>query len=391
MSLLSFGMRNVLRNRFRTSLTILGVAIAILAFVLLRTVLSAWTTAVDYAAKDRIVSRHKVSFIMQLPRKYVEEIAQQSGVKQTAYANWFGGKDPRHPNEFFGSVAVEPATFLEVYDEIELGPEALEAWKEERRGAIVGDVLAKKLGYQVGDRVTLQGTIYPGDWPFVISGIYTTSRQSMDRSSLFFHYDYLNEWAKQHQPRGADQVGWVVSRIEQGAHAPEVAKRIDAYFDERDVQTLSQDERAFNTSFLGMLSTILKALDVVSVVILLIMMLILGNTIAMGVRERTHEHGVLRAVGFRPGHLATLVLGEAAAVGILGGVLGVILAYPVVERGMGRFLEENMGAFFPYFRIDPVTPLVAVVLAALLGLVAAGLPAWQAARLDVTGSLRKVG
>jgi putative ABC transport system permease protein len=390
MRLASLGVRNVMRNRFRTALTVLGVAVAIVAFLMLRTVLSAWTAAADYAAKDRVVTRHRVSFIMPLPRKYVDEIARQPGVKDTLLSSWFGGKDPRHDREFFGTIAVDPKAFVRVYDEVKVDPAELEAWQQERRGALVGEALAKKLGYKVGDEVTLRGTIYPGDWRFLVKGIYTTTRQSMDRSSLFFHYDYLNEWLKQNNPRGADQVGWVVSRIEPGQRPAEVAKRLDAAFEVRDVQTTSQDERSFNTSFLGMITAVLKAVDVVSIVILVIMMLILGNTIAMGVRERAHEYGVLRAIGFRPKHLVLFVLGEASTLGVVGGALGLALAYPVVERGMGRFLEENMGAFFPYFRIDPATAFLALVLALLLGAGAALIPALRVAKLDVVNSLRKV-
>ena len=391
MRLVTLGVRNVMRSRFRTVMTVFGVAVAILAFITLRTVLSAWTMASEYAAKDRVVTRHKVSFIMPLPGKYLTEVERIDGVKEAAASSWFGGKDPKHPNEFFGSMAVHPKAFLNVYDEVVLEPAVKEAWFQNRTGAVVGDSIAKKMGWKVGDRVTLQGTIFTGDWPFEISGIYTTSRKSMDRTSFFFHYDYLNEWKKKNMPTSNDSVGWITSRIEKGQSPAAMAKRIDQVFDERDVQTMSQDERAFATSFLGMISAILKALDVVSVVIMLIMMLILGNTIAMGVRERTHEYGVLRAIGFLPKHLMLFVLGEAAMVGLLGGLLGMGLAYPLVERGMGRFLEENMGNFFPYFSIPPETWGLSLGLAVLLAILAAALPAYQAAKLDVVSSLRSVG
>lgn len=391
MRLSTLGVRNVTRSRFRSIMTTLGVAVAILAFVMLRTVLSAWTMAAEFAAKDRVVTRHKVSFIMPLPGKYLDEVRQIDGVKSAAATNWFGGKDPKHPNEFFGSLAVEPRAFLDVYDEVEVPAEQRENWFQNRTGAVVGDSIAKKMGWKVGDRVTLQGTIFSGDWQFQISGIYTVSRKSMDRTSFFFHYDYLNEWMKKNMPLDADSIGWVTTRIEGGRNAAQMAKVIDQRFDEYDVQTMSQDERAFQTSFLGMISAVLKALDVVSVVILLIMMLILGNTIAMGVRERTHEYGVLRAIGFLPKHLMLFVFGEAAAIGALGGVLGLLISYPIVEGGMGRFLEENMGAFFPYFQISTATSVLALVLSMVLGLLAAALPAYQASKLDVVGSLRSLG
>jgi putative ABC transport system permease protein len=386
----SIGVRNVLRNRARTILTILGVSIAIVTFVMLRTVLSAWTAAADFASPDRIVTRHKVSFIMQMPGKYVTEITQNDAIQSTSAANWFGGKEPNRPDEFFGSMAVDKQ-FLEVYDEVGLEPGEKEAWLEDRTGALVGLALAKKFGWKVGDRVTLRGTIYPGDWPFTIRGIYKAKRRSIDQASLFFHYDYLNEWVKQNRPVNADQIGWIASRIQPGKRPADVAKALDAQFEERDVQTLSQDEHSFNTSFLGMISAVLKALDVVSVVILLIMMLILGNTIAMGVRERTHEYGVLRAIGFLPKHIALFVLGEAATVSFIGGAVGLLVAYPFVQEGMGRFLEENMGQLFPFVRINPAVAGTALVLAVALGLLAAALPAYRASKLEVVTSLRKVG
>jgi putative ABC transport system permease protein len=150
-------------------------------------------------------------------------------------------------------------------------------------------------------------------------------------------------------------------------------------------------ERAMNTSFIGMISAVLQVVDVVSLVILGIMGLIVGNTVAMGVRERTHEYGVLRAIGFLPKHLAVFVLAEAVAVSVLGGLLGSLLSYPLVEKGLGRFLEENVGGFFPFFRIDPQTVVVALLLAGVLGVVAAALPAYYASRLNVVDSLRRTG
>ena len=155
MRLATLGIRNVMRSRFRTFMTVFGVAVAILAFVMLRTVLFAWTMASEYAAKDRVVTRHKVSFIMPMPGKYLSDVKNIEGVKVAASSNWFGGKDPKHPNEFFGSMTVNPRDFLNVYDEVVISPEAQEAWFTNRTGAIVGDVIAKKMGWKVGDRVTL--------------------------------------------------------------------------------------------------------------------------------------------------------------------------------------------------------------------------------------------
>jgi putative ABC transport system permease protein len=382
------GIRNVWRNKTRTSLTILGGAVAVLAFILLRTVLWAWNVGVEYSAKDRLATRHKVSLIMPVPKRYVDEIRQLPGIKQTTWANWFGGKDPKRPDEFFGTLAVDPESFFEVYSEMSVPPAEKAVWLADRRGAILGDVLARKLGVKVGDKVTLAGTIFPGDWEFNVDGIYIATQKSVDRSQLLFHWAYLNETLPERQK---NLVGWVISRIDDPMQSANLTMAVDKLFDEKDVQTTTMSERSMNNSFMAAFSAILTALDIVSAIILLIMMLILGNTIAMGVRERTREYGVLRALGFSPKHVATFVIGEALTIGVLAGVLGCALSYPIVQLGMGRWLEENMGAFFPYFRVSVETALVAALLSVLLGAVSAIIPAMQASKLTIIDALRRVG
>ncbi len=390
MRLSSLSVRNVWRNRLRALLTVLGIAVAIVAFVLLRTVLSAWTVGAEASAKDRLGTRNKVTFVVPLPKRYIETIRQVPGVVDASYASWFGGKDPRHENEFFASMAVETKTLFSVFDELVVPPADRERWLNNRKGALVGDVLAKKLGWKIGDTVTLQGSIYPGDWQFQIEGIYSSTRKVVDRSSFFFHWDYLNDSLPEGSPQ-RDRIGWVTTRIRDPLQAGAISQAIDKAFDEQEIQTLTMSERAMNLSFLGMVSAVLKAIDLVSLVILFIMMLILGNTIAMSTRERTREFGVMRAIGFLPHHIALAVLIEAIVIGGLGGGLGLVLSYPLVERGMGRFIEENMGSFFPYFRISEGTAIAALVLALLLGLTAGLLPAYRAARLNVIDSLRRAG
>jgi putative ABC transport system permease protein len=386
--LATIAVKNVMRNRLRTLLTSVGVAAALLMFIALRTMNWSWTAAEKVSASDRIGVRHKITFIMTLPKRYAEEIRDTPGVTAVTYANWFGAKDPKNESDFFATIAVEPEDLLNVYKEIEVPPDQVTAWKENRRGALVGDALAKKKGWKVGDKVTLRGTIYPGDWEFHISGIYTSKRASVDRSTLWFHWKYLNESV---DARRRDQVGWVVARVSDPGRSAEICRAIDQRFSERDIQTLSMSERAMQASFLGMLSAILRAIDVVSVVIVLIMMLILGNTIAMGVRDRTGEYGVLRAIGFLPKHIVLFVVGEAMVVALLGAALGIGLSYPLVERGLGRFLEENMGAIFPYFRVQPALAATALGLALLGSLLAAAIPAYRASKLKVVDSLRRVG
>jgi putative ABC transport system permease protein len=388
MNVASIGMRNIWRNKTRTILTVLGGAAAVFTFVLFRTFIWAWSVGAEYAAKDRLGTRHKVSFILPMPKRYVQTVREVPGVTQATWANWFGAKDPRHPNEFFATLAVDPESFLQVYNEAKVSPADKERWLQDRKGAIVGDVLAHKLGVKVGDKVTLQGTIYPGDWEFNVDGIYEATAKSIDRSQLFFHWAYLNETLPE---RRKDMIGWITSRVSNPDQSANISAAIDKIFDEKDVQTTTMSERAMNNSFMAMFSAILRAMDIVSIIILLIMMLILGNTIAMGVRERTREYGVLRALGFSGGHVRWFVLGEALTIGLLAGVLGLVFSYPVIQLGMSRWLEENMGAWFPYFRLNAGTAAVAVALSIGLGAVSAIIPAVQASKLSVIDALRRVG
>jgi len=388
MGLVTIAVRNVWRNKLRTVLTLSAVTVLVIFFLLLRTVIWSWTASAEQGARDRIGTRHKVSFIMQLPRRYVEEMRQIPGIKQVAHASWFGAKDPNHTDDFFSTIAVEPGDFLQVYDEIKVPPEQVEAWKQDRQGAIIGDALAKKKGWKVGQKIVLQGTIYPGDWEFHISGIYTADVPTVDRSTLWFQYKYLDESRPQRQQ---DQVGWIMARVDDPGRAAAIAKAVDKKFEERDIQTLSMSERALQASFLGMVSAVLRLIDVVSVVMVLIMGLILGNTIAMGVRERTHEYGVLRAIGFLPKHIVIFILSEGLVLGCVGGAIGLAIGYPLVQKGMGPAMEENMGAFFAFFRVTPELVVLSFLLAATLGLVAAIIPARTASRLEVVSALRRVG
>lgn len=394
MTLVGLSVKNVSRNRLRAALTVLGVAIALLAFVFIRTTLSAWSVGAEHAAQDRLGTMHKVTFTMDLPRTYFEELdgtrGTVPGIKAVTYQNWFGAKHPVREQEFFANVAVDTDTFFDVYSDMAVPPEQLAAWKDDRQGAIIGEALAKQFGWEVGDEVTLAGTIYPGDWKFTIRGIYTAKRKAVDRSQFIFHWTYLNESLKQSRPERAERIGWIVTLIDSSARGAEVAQAIDAKFEERDVQTRTMSERQLSMEFMGSFGAILTALDVVSGVILVIMMLILGNTIAMSVRERTNEYGVLLALGFRPKHIVLFVLGEGLATGLFGGVVGLALAYPFIN-GMGRWIEDNMGAFFPYFQIPVDVAISALVLATLLAGLAAVIPAYRASRLDVIDALRRIG
>jgi putative ABC transport system permease protein len=388
-NLASLAARNILRNKFRALLTIFGVAVAILTFLLLRTIVYAWTVGAEFASKDRVVTRHKITFVQPLPRRYIDDVRGAPHIKVSTYANWFGGKDEKHDHEFFGAFGVDPTTYFQVYDDMAVPKDQMEAFLHDPQAALVGDVLAKKMGWKPGDKVVLTSGIYPrqGDWDFHIVGMYEAKSKVVDRSSFIFRWDYLNDNLSQNRK---DYIGWIVSRVDQPSQSAQIGVALDKIFDEKETQTLSQDEHSFNASFLAMFSAILTAVDIVSIVILVIMMLVLGNTIAMGVRERTNEYGVLKALGFTGGHIAMFIACESMLIAALGGGLGIALAYPFVQEGMGRWIEENMGSYFPYFRIDPKATVAAAVLALALGAIAAAIPAYRASQLKVVDALRRV-
>ena len=391
MNVATYARRNLFRRRGRTILTILAVAVAVLIFSAIRTVVVAWNLGAEEASKDRLATRHKVSITMQLPKRYIEELrdpAKVPGVAAATWANWFAAKDPRERTPFFAGFAADHNTWFDVMDEMKVEPAQLAEWKKTNNGAILGDVLAKTLEVQVGSDLTITSDIYPGDWKFKVVGIYTPLRRTVDRNSMVFRWDYLNN-----DPRGAfskEQIGWVMSRINDPTKSADISRAIDKMFDERDDQTVTMSERTFQLSFLGGFSAVLKAFDLVSLVILLIMGLILANTIAMSVRERTHEYGVLRAIGFSPKYLLGFILGEAVLLAVVGGIAGVLLTMLLINGAAGPAIEENMGAFFPYFRTPLGVLATALGLAAVGGLLAGLAPAINASRRKVTDALRRV-
>jgi putative ABC transport system permease protein len=389
MNLATYARRNMFRRRGRTILTMISVAVAVVIFCVIRSAVVAWNAGADEAAKDRLATRHKVSITMQLPRHYIDDLRTKvEGVTASTWAVWFGAKDPKERTPFFAGFAADHATWFDVMDEMQVDPAQIAEWKQTKNGAILGDVLARTLDVKVGDRLNIDSDIYPGNWEFKVVGIYKPLRKTVDRNSMVFRWDYLND-----DPRAQyshDQIGWVMSRISDPGRSADIARAIDALFSERDDQTLTMSERAFQLSFLGAFSAILSAFDIVSLVIMLIMTLILANTIAMGVRERTHEYGVLRAIGFPPRHLVGFILGEAALVGLVGGILGVGLTMLVVNGLVGPAIEENMAGLFPYF-VAPIKVLALALAAATgLGVVAGLIPAIRASSLGVTDALRRL-
>lgn len=388
MRLLPLAARNAGRHPLRTTLTCVEVAVAVVAFVALRTTVASWEAGAQLASAERLGTRNQVSFTLPLPRRYVERVRATPGVRAATFANWFNGRDPRDVRHYFTSLAVDGESYLAVYDEIDLDDAARARWLGDRQGAILGAPLAARLGVREGDTITLRGTVYPGDWRFTVSGVYRTRRESVVGSQLLFHWARLDEAVPEWR-RG--RIGWIASRVEDADAAGRVAQAIDRAFAERDVRTLTMSEAQVQRAFLGLVAALLGALDAVSLGLLAVLMLIVGNGVAMGVRERAGEHAVLRALGFRPRHIFALVVTEALLVTGAGAAVGLLASWPIVERGLGRWLEANLSGLFPVFRVDGGLALAAAGGTLLCGAVAALLPAVRAMRVRVAVAMRRVG
>jgi putative ABC transport system permease protein len=382
MTLATLAVRNAfLRNKTRSVLTVLGVVITAVAFLFLRTVLTAWYASSEASAADRIVTRNAISITQPLPLSYSARIAQIPGVTRLTWSNWFGGiyKDRRN---FFAQFAIDAASALEVFD-IRFLQGSKADFLADRNACIVGKGLAEKFGWSVGDMVPLFSEIYPGDWKFRIAGIVEGSDDASIANTMYFHWARLNEGLPE---RIKNSVGVFTMKVANANDSPRVIREIDALFANSEAETHTETEKAFRLQFVSGSSAILTALQVVSGVILVIMALILGNTLAMGLRERTGEVGVMRAIGFLPRHVRALAFGEGAMLGALGGVLGCLLARPVLHA-VGKF-AASIG-FLSNVSYTLPTAALTVAIAALIGAAASALPAVQAARMEIVNALRR--
>jgi len=375
-------LRNALRHRLRTALTVLGIFVAILAFGLLATVVDAWYAGAEGASAARLVTRNAVSLVFPLPLTHREKLRQVEGVSRVSTANWFGGIYIS-PRNFFPQFAVDAQTYFDLYPEYRVPEAEMREFLRDRKGAIVGRKLADTYGWKVGDVVPLKGTIYAGNWEFVVRGIYDGRDAGTDTAQFFLHWAYLNESVRRLLPRRADTVGVFIVGIDEPGRAADIARAIDAQFRNSLAETLTETEKAFQLGFVAMTEAIVVAIRLVSYLVIFIIMAVMANTMSMSARERMPEYATLKAIGFRPARVAALVTGESVAIALAGTVLGIAATFPVAER-FGR----AMGSLFPVFRVSLDTVLLQLACALVIGLVAAFAPAWRAARVGIAEGLR---
>jgi len=378
-------LRNAFRHRLRTTLTIVGIIVAITAFGLLRTIVDAWYAGAEASSSARLITRSSVSLVFSLPLNYAQKIRQVEGVSSVAWANWFGGVYVSERN-FFAQFAISGASYLDMYPEFVLSDGERKAFLADRVGAVAGRKLADKYGWKVGDQIPLRGTIYPGTWTFTLRGIYDGAEAGTDTSTFFFHFDYLNESIKRLYPRRGDQTGVFVVRLRDPEAAAAVSQAIDTTFRNSLAETLTETEKAFQLGFVAMSEAILLAIQAVSYVVIVIIMAVMANTMAMTARERYGEYATFKALGFSNGFVVMLIVAESLGIALFGGLLGVAFTFPMAD-----VFASSVGSILTGFRVSETTIGTQVGAAFVIGLVAAAVPAWNAARIRIVDGLRAIG
>lgn len=378
--------KNVFRAKLRSSLTIIGLVIAIVAFGLLQTVVDAWFAGANASSAARMVTRNAISLIFPMPSYYRERIKSVPGVKSVSHSQWFGGVYIE-PKNFFPQFAVDSDNFFEMYPEYLIKPEELLAFKRDRQGAIVGRKLADQFGWKVGDVIPLRGTIFPGNWQFTIRAIYDGKDETTVTRLFYFQWRAINEYLLKRYPKRADQIGVFNIEVSDPGRIADIAKTIDLEFKNSLAETLTETEKSFQLGFVAQSEAIVVAIRVVSFVVILIIMAVVANTIAMTARERLAEYATLKALGFSPGFVAALVFGEAMMLALVGAGIGILLTFPVAHG----FATSPAGTAFAVFKVSDQTVVLQLCSALVVGVVASLIPAWRSAHIKIVDGLRHVG
>lgn len=381
---LKLARKNMLRHRLRTGLTLAGIAIAIVSFGLLRTVVDSWYAGAELGSAGRLITRSDASLSFPLPATYAERIRKVQGVRAVTYANWFGGIYIDEKN-FFAQFAVDAASYFDLYPEFRLPPEQLSAFKRDRRGAVVGRKLAAKHGWKLGDQVPLRGTIYPGNWSFTIRGIYEGADDKTDETQFLMHWHYVNESIKNLLPSLADRVGIYIVDVRDPSQAAVVSVAIDSTFKNSLNETRTETQKAFQLGFIAMVDTILLAIQTVAYVVVLIIMAVMANTMAMAARERMREYATLKALGFSDGFVSALIVAESMSLSLAGGLLGILLTFPAANS----FYRATRDLFV-VFQVEPETIALQFGSAVVIGIAASIAPAFNSARIRIVDGLRAV-
>jgi putative ABC transport system permease protein len=371
-------LKNILRNKRRTLLTVSSLAVSLFLIITLATVLTELARGSEGANPLRLVSRHAVSLTFTLPITYRDKIAAVPGVKLALPYCWYGGvyKDEKN---FFANFAVDEKQLRAYAPEVKMPDDQWDAFLKDRQGAIVGQKLSQRYGFKPGQRVTLKSPIYNNELELVISGVYSGG----DEKTMLFHYDYFNE---SNPPFAKDKAGTIGMLAKTADDVPRISQAVDAMFLNTDAPTKTETEREFAMSFEAMLGGVKQFMYGIIGAIAFSLLLVTANTMAMSVRERTREVGTLKALGFQRGTIAWLFVGEALVLAVIGATLGVGGAWVVFSTLDVGLYMPNFSQFTP----TPTTLASAFAAAVLIGVVSVAYSAFRVSNLTIAEALRRV-
>lgn len=382
MTLTRFVTKNAFRNKRRSILTVLSIAFSLLLLTLMMTIWRGFY--LDQGSKEsaqRLVVRHRVSLTFSLPSFYREKIRAIPGVVAVVPVSWFGGiyKDEK-PENFFAQFATDPEEFFKVYRDFQMPADQLTAWQRDRQGVIVEDDLAQKYGWKIGDRIVLQGTIYPLNAELNIRGIYHTDPAA---KSVYFHTKYLEEsvgWFK-------GQAGTFSVLAANPSDVSTITSTIDDMFRNSPQPTKAESEKAFGLEFVAMMGNVKAFILSICSAVVFATLLVSANTMAMSIRERTREVAVLKTLGFTRRSVLGLFVSEAVALSLVGGLFGIFLGWLLV---FGLTHSPQFFSFFP-LKVTPEIGLLAMLAAGLVGLLSSALPSYHASQVNIVDGLRHIG
>ncbi|MBI1968270.1 MAG: FtsX-like permease family protein [Gemmatimonadetes bacterium] len=370
---------NLGRHKRRTFLTIASVALALLLFASLRTVVTTIGASAQFGSARRIVATNATGIVFPLPLSYASRLRAVPGVQQVTWANWFGGRYG-DGKRFFANFAVDAESYLDLYPEISVPADQRAAFLQDRAAALIGTRLLDVFGWRLGQNITLQGTIFPGDWTFTIRGVYTPTDPVINDDALIFHHALLDERIGR-----AGIAGWYILGIDDPTHAPQIAKTIDDQFRNSSAPTKTGTEQAFNASFATMWGNVSLLMNTIGMAVVFAILLVTANAMMMSARERTGEVAVLKTIGFSDRRLFGLVMLEAGVITLTGAALGLGGA-----KLLYRATNFNAAGFLPGFDVTGSTIALGGGIALLLVLASGLVPAVRVARLSVVQALRTV-
>lgn len=378
--------KNLTRNKLRLSLNIFAIMIAFFLFGSLGSIKNAFDAGVELSADDRLVTVNKISFTQTMPLAYVNKIRSVEGVQKVTWANWFGGyyQDPKKQAMTF---IVDPESYLEVYSELVLPEEQRSAWINNRQSVIVGEAMARNLGWSVGDKVPLSSNIFSHKeggqtWDVVIEGIFKGDDAKIDTNYILMHHKYFFET----QSYGGEWVGWLTLTTGNPEINETVSRAIDAQFENSAAETETSTEAAFNKAFIEQIGDIGLILTSVILAAFFTILLIVGNSMVLAIRERTNEIAVMKTLGFPAGNVFRMVLIESILLAVIGGLLGLGLAEFIVS---GMKNVPQVASMFPNLVLDADTRLTALAYMVGLGVLTGFLPALRALRLNTIDALSR--